>query len=103
MSQWDTIKILKNQMNIKQVANDIADFVIMDLEDEGFKARLEKNNSKKPKNWKIVPIGEYSKSEINKFNKIKDERTEFYKQRTKNQINQMKESLGLKIRIKNKK
>jgi len=48
MSQWDTIKTLKDTMNIRQIAQDTADFIIMDLESEGFMARLDKNGSRRP-------------------------------------------------------
>jgi hypothetical protein len=102
MSQWDTIKTIKDTMNVRQVAQDTADFIIMDLESEGYKARLDKNGSKNPKKWKIVPDKEYTKEQIKEFERIKNEKRELYFRRTKDQINQMKESLGLKIKKKNK-
>jgi len=51
-------------MNVRQVAQDTADFIIMDLESEGYKARLDKNGSKNPKKWKIVPDEEYTKEQL---------------------------------------
>ena len=100
MSQWDTIKTIKDTMNVRQVAQDNADFIIMDLESEGFKARLDKNGSRRPKNWKIVPDDEYSREQLKEFERIKNEKRDLYFDRTRNQINQMKEALGLKIRHK---
>jgi len=72
MSQWDTIKIIKDTMNVRQVAQDTADFIIMDLESEGYKARL----------------------------RIKNEKRDFYFSRTRQQINDMKAALGLKRKPK---
>jgi len=100
MSQWDTIKTLKSTMNIRQIAEDTADFIIMDLESEGFKARLDKKGSKRPKNWKIVPVEDYTREQLIEFERIKNVKRDFYFSRTKRQINDIKESLGLKRKPK---
>jgi len=94
------IKTIKDTMNVRQVAQDTADFIIMDLESEGFKARLDKKGSKRPKNWKIVPDEEYTREQLIDFERIKNEKRDFYFTRTRNQIDQMKEALGLKIKHK---
>jgi hypothetical protein len=100
MSQWDTIKTLKDTMNIRQIAQDTADFIIMDLESEGFMARLDKNGSRRPKNWKIVPDEEYTREQLIDFERIKNEKRDFYFSRTRQQINDMKAALGLKRKPK---
>jgi len=87
-------------MNIRQIAEDTADFIIMDLESEGFKARLDKKGSKRPKNWKIVPVEDYTREQLIEFERIKNVKRDFYFSRTKRQINDIKESLGLKRKPK---
>lgn len=87
------VNMLRKQMNVKQIAEDTADFIIYDLEKKGFKAKLEKNNSKKPKNWKIIPIEKLTPEQQKEFEQIKNEKRDFYFTRTKEQIKQMKKAI----------
>ena len=88
MSSWDMIKSMKP----RQMAEDMANMIIEDLEEEGFKAKLVKKGWA-PSKWKIEPIDDLTGDELHDFNYIKDQRQELYKRRTMDQIKQMRKSI----------
>ena len=97
MSQWDTVRTLLQTMNKKEVSEQVAELVIFDLEEAGYKAKLEKNGSKNPKKWKIVPDENLSKDELIDFNEIKDTQQEIYIERFVQQIKEMRKALIGKV------
>ena len=88
MSSWDMIKSMKP----RQMAEDMANMIIEDLEEEGFKAKLVKKGWAISK-WKIEPIDDLTEDELQEFNFIKEQRQELYKKRTMDQIEQMRKSI----------
>jgi len=97
MSQWDTVKTLLQTMNKREVSEQIAELVIMDLENAGYKAKLDKHDSKNPKKWKIVPDEDLSKDDLIEFNEIKDIKQDIYIERFVGQIKEMRKALIGKI------
>lgn len=93
MSQWQMINMLRQQLNVKQMAEDMAMFVIDDLKAEGFNAKLVKHNAKKPKTWKIVPVDVLTDKEQKRFDKIKEEQVTFYRDNKISQIKEIKKSI----------
>ena len=79
MSQLEMINELRKQLNVKQIAEDMANLVIEDLGLEGFEAKLVKHKPKKPKTWKIIPVNKLSDEEQKRFDKIKEEQVTFYR------------------------
>lgn len=79
MSQWEMIKELRKQLNVKQIAEDMANLVIDDLGEEGFEAKLVKHNPKKPKTWKIIPVNTLNDEEQKRFDEIKETQVTFYR------------------------
>lgn len=88
MSSWDMIKTMKP----RQMAEDMANMVIEDLEEEGFKAKLVKKGFT-ISSWRIVPTEKLTPEQQQDFDFIKDQRQELYKSRTMDQIKQMRKSL----------
>lgn len=84
---------LRKQLNIKQMAEDTASFIIRDLNKAGYNAKLEKNNSKKPKNWKITPTDTLTQKQKEEFERIKKEKQDLYLGRTQDSIKQMRNAL----------
>jgi hypothetical protein len=84
-------------MNKREVSEQVAELVIFDLENAGYKARLEKNDSRNPKKWRIVPDEELSKEDLIDFNEIKDTKQEIYIERFVQQIKQMRKALMGKV------
>lgn len=93
MSQWQMIKMLKQQLDVKQMAEDMAAFVIEDLKMEGFDAKLVKHNPKKPKTWKIIPVNMLNAEDQKRFDKIKEEQVTFYRDSKISQIKDIKKSI----------
>ena len=87
------INMLRQQLNVKQMAEDMANFVIDDLKEEGFSAKLVKHNPKRPKTWKIVSIDELNDKDQKKFDKIKEEQVTFYRDSKISQIKDIKKSI----------
>jgi hypothetical protein len=79
-------------MKPRQMAEDMANMIIEDLEEEGFKAKLVKKGWA-PSKWKIEPVDDLNEDQLQDFNYIKDKRQELYKQRTMDQIKQMRKSI----------
>lgn len=73
------INELRKQMNVKQIAEDMANLVIDDLKEEGFEAKLVKHKEKKPKTWKIIPVNKLNDEEQKRFDEIKETQVTFYR------------------------
>ena len=93
MSQWQMIKMLRQQLDVKQMAEDMAEFVIEDLKEEGFDAKLVKHNPKKPKTWKIISVNMLNDEDQERFDKIKEEQVTFYRDNKISQIKDIKKGI----------
>ena len=89
----DKMRLIKEATNIKYIADDIAFMVVDDLKDAGFKAKLVKPNPKRTSTWRIQPEEELSPEDLEKFNKIKDESTERWKEDHKIRLKNLKKDI----------
>jgi len=89
VSQWQMIKTMANP---KQVVEDIAEMVIYELEQAGYRAKLVKHK-RNISSWKIEPTDDLDAIQLKEFNKIKQEKTEEYKAMTKASIQNMRSRL----------
>lgn len=87
------INDLRKQLNVKQIAEDMATFVIEDLKEEGFDAKLIKHNEKKPQTWKIVPCNELSEEDMLRFNELKEEFVTMYRDGKLDYLKSMKKAV----------
>jgi len=87
------IKLLKKQLDVKQIAQDMAELVIFDLQEEGFEAKLVKHNPKKPKTWKIIPVNMLNSEEQKRFDEIKETQVTFYRDSKIDMIKDIKKGI----------
>lgn len=87
------IRTAKDAMNIRYIAEDMAFMVMEDLKEAGFNCELKKGHPKKVKTWKIVPTDKLDDDKQQEFDKIKDERTEWWRKYKKDQLKQLKQSM----------
>ena len=93
MSQWEMINDLRRQLNVKQIAEDMANLVIDDLKEEGFEAKLIKYKEKKPKTWKIVSVNVLDNEEQKRFDEIKERQVTYYRDTKIGMIKDIKRSI----------
>ena len=93
MSQWEMINDLRKQLNVKQIAEDMANLVIDDLKEEGFEAKLIKYKEKKPKTWKIVSVNTLDDEEQKRFDEIKERQVTYYRDTKIGMIKDIKRSI----------
>ncbi len=93
MSQLGMINDLRKQLNVKQIAEDMANLVIDDLKEEGFKAKLIKYKEKKPKTWKIVSVNVLDNEEQKRFDEIKERQVTYYRDTKIGMIKDIKRSI----------
>ena len=93
MSQLGMINDLRKQLNVKQIAEDMANLVIDDLKEEGFKAKLIKYKEKKPKTWKIVSVNTLDDEEQKRFDEIKERQVTYYRDTKIGMIKDIKRSI----------
>ena len=93
MSQWEMINDLRKQLNVKQIAEDMANLVIDDLKEEGFEAKLIKYKEKKPKTWKIVSVNVLDNEEQKRFDEIKERQVTYYRDTKIGMIKDIKRSI----------
>ena len=92
---FQTMKTVRELTNFKQIREDIATFVIKDLEAEGFEPKLVKFRLKwywffTKRVWRIVPKNTLSDEDQTRFDKIKNEQTEVYKNSKLEQLKEIK-------------
>ena len=93
MSQLGMINDLRKQLNVKQIAEDMANLVIDDLKEEGFEAKLIKYKEKKPKTWKIVSVNVLDNEEQKRFDEIKERQVTYYRDTKIGMIKDIKRSI----------
>jgi len=93
MSQWQMINDLRKQLNVKQIAEDMANLVIDDLKEEGFEAELIKYKPKKPKSWKIESVNILGDEEQKRFDEIKERQVTSYRDTKIGMMKDMKKSI----------
>jgi len=87
------IQTIREQTKFKQIREDIASFVISDLEGEGFEPKLVKIKKVIGEDWKIIPKYTLTPEEQVRFDKIKNEQTEIYKEMKMDQLKEMRRAL----------
>lgn len=93
MSQWEMISELRKQLNVKQIAEDMANLVIEDLGLDGFEAKLVKHNPKRPKTWKIMPVNTLDDEEQKRFDEIKEKQVTYYRDTKIDMIKDMRKGI----------
>lgn len=78
----DSIKMTRDALNIVNISEDLAYMVMRDLEEAGFMTELKKEKIKKPKTWRIIPLEELSPTDMIRFNELKEERTNYWRNET---------------------
>lgn len=66
----ENLKVVKDAVNLKNIAERMSCFVIDDLADDGFECELIKPK-KSPKSWKIIPKKNLSDKEKQRFETLK--------------------------------
>ena len=91
--------VFENVKNIRQTYNygaskeRIASFVCEDLEEAGFNPELIKPNPKKPKTWYLANKKFLNKEQQKKFDKLKQESFEIWRDAEKDNIKDMMKNL----------
>lgn len=89
MSAWGMLKLIGRP---SELVNDIANMVIDDLEQAGYKAKLVKHK-KNIGSWRIQPIYKLTDQQLEEFNKIKQEKTDKYVKMNEISIQNLKRSI----------
>ena len=87
-----SLHLIRSISKPKEVVEDIANMVIEDLENAGYRAQLVKHK-RKISSWKIEPIDDLDGLQLQEFNEIKAKKSEEYIAMTKAGIQNAKQGL----------
>jgi len=92
MTPFETLKQIKDTYGIKAVAERMITFVQEDLLDEGYET-VWINKKQSYKNWRLVPKDKMSPEELKKFERLKEELTDKWRDAEKVNIKDFRKSL----------
>ena len=92
--QWENLKFLKQEYSKANLTERIAFYTIEKLKNLGYDCELVKQTTK-PKDWRVVPKNrsELSEQELAKFERIKKEVVDGFKEEERQALKGMRRSL----------
>jgi len=93
MSMLDQLKIARESINTKNIAEDMAYFVMHDLEKAGFQSILVKPHEKKPKTWRIIPKDELDEEQMKEYQRLKEERVDYWRDQAMEQLRKTRKAM----------